>query len=593
MASGIAFTGIASGLNTSQIIDALLSVDKNRVAELQQQKATNSTRVSSIGMVKSKLSTLMSKLDALRFQSQVLARSATSSNSAAVTANATSDAALGPFDVTVDQLATATRRQGAAGLGKDWIDPTKLADSGMVLTPTAGRFTVNGVSINVANPTRVQDFVDAMNAAELGPGGTGVHADYIYDGSGNPTGIKLYNTANPGKAIKLGSAGDTSNFLTAAKLDTATQVGDEIDSTTTLGRALVSSTLANARLSGVLSQATGTFTINGVSFNWDSASSSINSLVAAINSSAANVSASYDAVSNRLNLVSKSTGGQSIAVNDTSGNLMQVLGATDAAGASETLGQNALYRVSTIAGGAQQSSASNTISGVVPGVTFTLLSQGATSTITVGQDTDKPLAAMKDFVAAFNDVADTIRAQTKSDSDDAKGGPLQNETTIRMISSQLRNIATSGVSGLGGPYRSLMDVGVSSGAVGAAVGTTANLQIDEKKFKDALSANPQALYDVLDSVTAGSEGIFQQMRTYLNSVTLPGGVLTSMTNTANAQQSTLDGRIKETQRRLDGKRTRLEAQFARMESAIAQLQAQSNRLNSQLAGLQSSSGGSN
>ncbi|HEV8637872.1 MAG TPA: flagellar filament capping protein FliD [Chloroflexota bacterium] len=584
MASGIAFTGLASGLNSSQIIDALLSVDKSRVDGLRAQKAAISTRVSSIGTVKSKLSALMSKLEALRFQSQVLARTATSSNSAAVTANATSEAALGPFDVTVDQLATATRRQGTVGLGQESFDPLKLADSGLVLAPTAGRFTVNGVAINVANPTRVQDFVDAINAAE---GSTGVRADYLLDGLGQPTGVRIYNTTNPaGTAIKLGSAGDTSNFLTAAKLDTATQVGDQIASTTTLGRALVSSPLASARLAGTLSQATGSFTINGVSFNWDSATSSINSLVVAINSSAANVSASYDAVSNRLNLVSKSTGAQSIAVSDTTGNLLQVLGATDLAGASETLGQNALYRVNTIAGGAQQSSASNTISGVVPGVTFTLLSQGATSTITVGQDVDKPLAAMKDFIAAFNDAAEYIRAQTKSDSDKAKGGPLQGESSIRMVGAQLRNIAVGGVPTLGGPYKSLMDVGVSSGAVGSAAGTTNNLQIDEKKFKDALSANPQAVYDALDSVTAGSEGIFQQMRTYLNGVTLPGGILTSMTDTSNARQSYLDLRIEDSERRLDQKRSRLEAQFARMETAVAKLQAQGNRLNSQLAGMQ-------
>ncbi|HEY3083499.1 MAG TPA: flagellar filament capping protein FliD [Chloroflexota bacterium] len=588
MTSSIAFSGIASGLNSSQIIDALMSVDKARIDGLQQQKTVISSRVSSVGTVKSKLNTLMSKLEALRFQSQVMARTATSSNSAAVSASATSDAALGPFDVTVDQLATATRREGALGLGQDWFDPTLLAGSGLVLTPTAGRFTVNGVSIDVANPTRVQDFVDAINAKEFGPSGTGVHADYVLDGLGQPTGIKIYNTVNaPGTAIKLGSAADTSNFLTAAKLDTATQVADQIQSTTTLGRALVSSPLASARLTGALSQATGSFTINGQSFNWDSATSSINSLVVAINSSAANVTASYDAVSNRLNLLSKSTGGQSIAVSDTTGNLMQVLGATDAAGASETLGQNALYRVSTIAGGAQQSSASNTIGGVVPGVTFTMLSQGATSTITVGQDTDKPLAAMKDFVAAFNDVADSIRQLTKRDTDTAKGGPLQGDSSVRMIGSQLRSLATAGVAGLGGPYKSLMDVGVSSGAVGSAAGTTTSLQLDEKKFKDALAANPQGLYDVLDNMTVGSEGVFQKMRSYLNGVTLPGGILTSMTSTANARQSYLDARIQNTQRLLDQKRTRLEAQFSRMESAVAQLQAQGNRLSSQLAGAKS------
>jgi flagellar hook-associated protein 2 len=132
-----------------------------------------------------------------------------------------------------------------------------------------------------------------------------------------------------------------------------------------------------------------------------------------------------------------------------------------------------------------------------------------------------------------------------------------------------------------------MDVGVSSGAVGSAAGTTNSLQLDEKKFKDALAANPQGLFDVLDNMTVGSEGVFQKMRSYLNGVTLPGGILNSMTDTANARQSYLDTRIQNTQRLLDQKRTRLEAQFSRMESAVAQLQAQGNRLSSQLAGAKS------
>jgi flagellar capping protein FliD len=68
-------------------------------------------------------------------------------------------------------------------------------------------------------------------------------------------------------------------------------------------------------------------------------------------------------------------------------------------------------------------------------------------------------------------------------------------------------------------------------------------------------------------------------------MTLPGGILTSMTDSASRLQSDLDLRIKEGERRIDIKRTRLEAQFVRMESAVAQLQAQGQRLNSQLGNL--------
>jgi flagellar hook-associated protein 2 len=583
--AGIAFTGLASGLNSTQIIEALLTTDNGRIAALQQQKATISSRMSAIGTLKSKLNTVIAKAEALRFQNQVMARGTATSNPVGVSATATSQAAIGSFTVTVDQLATSTRRDGATGLGTESFTATgagSLATSGLLLTPTAGRFTINGTAIDVVAPDEVDDFIAAINAAEAT---TGVRADYVLDGGGNPTRVRIYNTTTPGAPIQLGSAGDTSNFLNATKLATATQVGDDVISTTTLGRANVSATLANARLATALGGATGTFTLNGVSFNWDSSVDTINSLASRINSSAANVSASYDAVSNRLNLTAKSTGAQSIAVADTVGNLMAALRTTNGAGATEALGQNALYRVDTVAGGAQQASTTNQVAGAVQGVTFTLLKQGESSTITVNQDTEKPLAAMKEFVTAFNDAAEYIRQATRREKDGVPGGPLQAESTVRLIGTQLRAIATGGVTGLTGPYRSLMDIGVNSGAIGSIAGTTNNLQVDEAKFKERLAADPQAVYELLSSATAGSEGVFHNLRTYLNGAVLPTGQLATMSSTSTKLQVDLDRRITESTRRVDQKRARLEAQFARMEGAVAQLQQQGSRLNSQLSRL--------
>jgi flagellar hook-associated protein 2 len=580
--AGIAFTGLASGLNSTQIIEALLTTDNGRIAALQAQKTTIATRMSAIGTLKSKLSAVISKAEGLRFQNQVMTRGTTTSNATGVSATATSQAAIGSFTVTVDQLATSTRRDGATGVGTESFTATgagSLATSGLLLTPTAGRFTINGTSIDVVAPDEVDDFIAAINAAEAS---TGVRADYVLDGGGNPTRVRIYNTTTPGAPIQLGSAGDTSNFLNATKLSTATQVGDDVISTNTLGRANVSATLANARLATAVAPATGTFTVNGVSFNWDSAVDSINSLASRINSSAANVSASYDAVTNRLSLTSKNTGAQSIAVADTTGNLMAALGATTAAGATEALGQNALYRVDTIAGGAQQSSTTNAVTGAVQGVTFTLLKQGESSTIAVNQDTEKPLAAMKEFITAFNDAAEHIRQLTKRDGDGVQGGPLKSESAIRLIGTQLRVIATSGVSGLAGPYASLMDIGVTSGAIGSTAGTTNNLVLDEEKFKEKLAADPQAVYELLSSATAGSEGVLHNLRTYLNGAVLPSGQLSAMSSSSTKMQSDLDLRIAQNTRRLEQKRSRLELQFARMEGAVAQLQAQGNRLNSQL-----------
>jgi flagellar capping protein FliD len=127
-----------------------------------------------------------------------------------------------------------------------------------------------------------------------------------------------------------------------------------------------------------------------------------------------------------------------------------------------------------------------------------------------------------------------------------------------------------------------MDIGVTSGAIGSTAGTTNNLVLDEEKFKEKLAADPQAVYELLSSATAGSEGVLHNLRTYLNGAVLPSGQLSAMSSSSTKMQSDLDLRIAQNTRRLEQKRSRLELQFARMEGAVAQLQAQGNRLNSQL-----------
>jgi flagellar capping protein FliD len=72
------------------------------------------------------------------------------------------------------------------------------------------------------------------------------------------------------------------------------------------------------------------------------------------------------------------------------------------------------------------------------------------------------------------------------------------------------------------------------------------------------------------------------MRTYVFNATLPSGMVSAVSSNQQASQKDLDKRIEAGGRKLDLKRTRLQAQFARMESAVAQLQAQGQRMQSQL-----------
>jgi flagellar hook-associated protein 2 len=590
-ASSISFSGIASGLDTNAIIGTMLKVDQLRIDGLTNQRKVLETQISVVGQLRAKILGFQSKLDALRFQSQLFTRSAStdtpSGQPTVVGATANSTAQVGSFKVWVDQLATATKRVGGAAIGDQTFAPNAaLASSGLTTTPTAGRFTINGVSIDATAATTMQQFVNAINGMTNDPTSpTGVIAELV-DNAGNPsatpTKVQLRNADGLNTAISLGSAGDTSNFLTATKLSTAVQgASDRVASLDTLGRTNAAAALQSARLATPLN-ATGSFTINGVSLSYDASVDTIGSIIGKINGSAANVTASYDAISDQITLTSKQTGAQSIAVADAGGgNLMAALQLTGAA--AQTLGQNALFRIDSVAGGAQQSSTSNQVAGVVTGVTLDLKQQSAAPvTVTIGQDASKPLAAMKDFVTGLNELQAFIKTNTGTD-ENGQPGALKGNLGARMLSDSLRRMTTDLVAGMTGPYKSIAALGVNTGAVGAAAGTTNTFQLDEAKFSAALAANPQAVYDLLNNTTApAGQGVFARMRSYLASATLPGGIVSAADNSATARETDIDRQISRLNVAMTNKRRRLQMQFASMESAISQLQAQGQRMQQQL-----------
>src|SRR5690606_39225724 len=146
--------------------------------------------------------------------------------------------------------------------------------------------------------------------------------------------------------------------------------------------------------------------------------------------------------------------------------------ATGVVGATQTLGQNASYRID---GGALRYSTSNTVTDAVDGVTLTLHdTTTADVTVEVSSNSQAASDAVKEFVSQYNKTMELIRGHTKY-VEDGNNGVLFGDSTMRMIDRRLRSILISPVAGFSGDIRTLGDVGLTFGAVGSAVGTTDTL----------------------------------------------------------------------------------------------------------------------
>ena len=510
--------GLISGMSTTDIIDKLMTLDRAPLAALQKQKSSVSARDQAYRNIGTKLASFQTAVRALMQTSAINVKSTGSSDSSVATATADSTATNGSFSLGVTQLATQTVARSTAPIAGAIVSSNPLSSAGFatpVNVPAAGTtnsFTVaaagaDGVvrsaSVTV-NPNDTMDQVLSNMQTALNGLGTGVSftVGLGTDSAGRANNSVVITPSSSSAKIYFGAGGDTSNFLTATHLAGAVQ-------STTNGSIASTSPLTGLNLNGAINSSSagfaggatvtqaGSFKINGVQIDY-SATDSVNTILGRINSSSAGVVAAYDPSKDAITLTNSVSGNALVTIdgtNDTGG----LLGALKLTNATQQPGQNAIYTIN----GQQYSSASNTVSNALPGVTLKLLSApvGATTTISVSQDTSTAQQNVQKFVDAFNSVVDALSSATAYNATNKTSGPLAGDPTIQSIESSIRELVQNPALGATGKYLTLADIGISTGAWGSAVGTTDNLQLDSTKLSNALSDNPNAVFSVLAGLT--------------------------------------------------------------------------------------------
>ena len=153
MASGITFSGF-NNIDFSYILNAIMQQESQPVVTLQAQQKALQSQQSAFSTLASKLTALETAMKPLADRSQFGGRTASSSNSAAVAATATSSASVGAYDIVVSELARA--QTTASNSTHSDKDTTAVASGGALV--------INGVSISVTVPATLQDLADAINA---------------------------------------------------------------------------------------------------------------------------------------------------------------------------------------------------------------------------------------------------------------------------------------------------------------------------------------------------------------------------------------------------------------------------------------------
>lgn len=572
MASTISFSGLASGLDTSSWVEALVSVKQEEVTALQTKLTGYQTTKTTLTDTKSKFSSLRTAIEKLtdaKFGGSFDLfgkNTATSSNTDVFTATATSDAARQSYDINVKQLATYTKASSKDAASAVADDSTKLSNLGI----SKGTLTayVNGEkhTVNISDSDTLGDLKSRL--AEFG-----VKTEISEDGV-----LKL-SAQNEGDTIHVGATTDSSNF--ASLIGLTQQEDGTYASTNSLYKATIASKLTSED-SGFNEQITaGTFTIGDATFTITD-KTTLSSLISEINSSdEAQAYAYWDDATGKLSITSKKEGASYINIEAGTSNFTDVMGFTtsewneDGTIASskmytdaQELGQNAIFSVN----GTTMTSTSNTVTSDISrldGVTLTLnranTEDDGNTTLKITQDTSGLKDAVNSFITAYNECIAKVEEVTEN------GADLHGETSLTSLERTLKSYATSSNATNGGVYKLLSDIGITTAeADGNNLTTdTYELSLDEDKFLAALEENP----DSVKSILAGENGILSMMEdTVEQSLKASVGFFDVKTSTLDSQITKMEEKITKKNESVSNYQSQLESKFQKMEQAIASMQ---------------------
>ena len=291
---------------------------------------------------------------------------------------------------------------------------------------------------------------------------------------------------------------------------------------------------------------------------------------------------------NTLVLSSKSTGAQTgayIQVSDPGAALSEI-------GADANAGQNAQL---TINGSSTPiSSASNTVTNAIPGVSLTLggVTNSSSGSVTVvvsspTVNTASVTTAVNQFVADYNSAVNAIEAQLSQppisdpqNAAQAQQGTLYEDQELQGMLQNMRQLMYTGGAGLPQGMSALSDLGISTGAPSGAAAPSSSalagdLTVDAATLTSAIQSNPSGVQAVLASFS----NAFQSL---VSPEAGPGGVVSQRISDNGDEVTQLSGRINDMQNALTAQQTELQQEYSALESVISMTDSQQSALSSEI-----------
>ena len=381
------------------------------------------------------------------------------------------------------------------------------------------------------------------------------------------------------------------------------------NSVTATGSTLVNSVGTGAKTFSITIAGVATNVTVNVGQN-DTNQTVLTNMAAAINASGATVAASlvWDTSSTvRLSLVGKNSGSANVmTVQDVTGTLLSATGVSSSRQVNGAVGgylyASSLLDARVVMDGLTYTRASNTISDLLSGVTFTLTGASADSSnptsgslsFTIAPDQTAIKAKVQTFLDAYNAslkflkdrtsvsvTTDTSNSTTTTVTSVTRG-TLADDFTYMSLPKYMRSDVGGQISSAapGGP-KSLYEIGITAAADG-----TLSIS-DTTKFNNAVSNNPDGVTTLFNS----SDGIATRLSNRLTNFVKAGGILDNSQASVTSNITNMNNSINEQEKLLTIRQAQLTQQYEALAEVMAQLSMQQSVVTAYLSGLNLSSTG--
>jgi flagellar hook-associated protein 2 len=525
------------GIDVSAAVAAALYADRASERVWQAQQATLAAQTTALTAIQTATTAVTTDLASLNtLTGPLAARTVTSSNISDLTATAASGTVAGNHAVVVQNLATTA----------SWY--SDLATSATSTLPTSS-FTVTNAAgtsaaINTGTGTtgdNLTDLASTINGLNLG-----LTATVVSDSTGSRLAI-LSNTAATAGNFSINAANYTGTAWSSPDIPTGSTLGaNSITLTPPGGSATTISTTSGETYAQLAA------TINGMNLG----------VTATAGSDANGTSLSISSNSSSPFTISEPSFGYSEA----------------------SVGANANLTVD----GVPISSASNAVTGAIPGVTLNLLSatSGSTVNLTVASDASQVSTAVNQFVTDYNTAISLVNAQFASTGASSLQGPLGSDPTVRSLQISLEQalnyVAPAPATGTA-TVSSLSDLGLT-------LATDGTLTVNSATMNAALVNSPSAVQNFFQG--ASLNGFANSVTNALSNFTNPGnGAFTVDLSSFSSTSASLTSQISEFELGyIANQQTILTAEYSAAEIALQTLPTQMAQIQAEL-GVTPSKGG--